>query len=184
MSRKVLALILVAVIAFSGTACAARRKASKTEYKGLLIPSDAQLPEYDNPVETDIAKGKIHVSFKGAFRAEDEMGNPTDWVYFVFRVKPQEDMRLAVEQSEAFDGQPHRYMYYAVPKIGEEHAFSLEIIAGVSVPVLVGVNMPVDQAGELPSVSRITITFNKESMEFRNVRVEEWEVLEGLREGL
>ena len=93
-------------------------------------------------------------------------------------------MRLAVEQSEAFDGQPHRYMYYAVPKIGEEHAFSLEIIAGVSVPVLVGVNMPVDQAGELPSVSRITITFNKESMEFRNVRVEEWEVLEGLREGL
>lgn len=182
MSRKVLALILVLVL--SGTAFAAKRKPRNTEYVGRLIPSDSRLPEYDNPVETDVSKGKLHISFKGAFRAEDDKGFPTDWVYFVFRVKAQEDMPLTVEQSEAFDGQAHRYQYYAVPKISEEHAFRRDIIAGVSVPVLVGVNMPVAEAGELPSVSRITVTFNKESLDFRNVRVEEWQILEGLREGL
>ena len=184
MNRKVLALILVIVLAFSGTACAAKRSVRPTEYRGRNIPSDSQLPPYDNPVEKDISKGKMHVSFKGAFRAEDDKGFPTDWVYFVFRVKAKEDMALAVEQSELFDSHAHRYIYHSVPKIGSEHTFKREIIAGVSVPVLLGVNMPVAEAGELPSVARITITFNKESLEFRNVRVEEWVTLEELREGL
>lgn len=184
MNRKVLALILVIVLAFSGTACAASRKVRKPEYQGRNIPSDSQLPEYDNPVERDISSGKLHVSFKGAFRAEDDKGFPTDWVYFVFRVQAKEDMPLAVTQSELFDSKAHRYQYHAVPKIGTEHTFKREIIAGVSMPVLVGAYMPVAEAGEWPSVARVTITFNKDSLDFRNVRVEEWEILEGLREGL
>ncbi|MBQ7155721.1 MAG: hypothetical protein IJR85_09240 [Synergistaceae bacterium] len=184
MNRKVLALILVIVLAAAGDVFAAARKARQPEYTGRNIPSDPALPSYDNPVEKDISKGKMHISFKGAFRAEDDKGFPNDWVYFAFRAKPQADMPLTVVQSELFDSTAKRYRYHAVPKINDEHAFRSELVAGVSVPVLVGVYMPLTEAGYLPSISRITITFNKENLEFRNVQVEEWATLEGLQEGL
>lgn len=184
MTRKIIALFIVITLLASGNAFGASRKSSKPEktYSARDIPQDPFLPVYANPQETDISKGKMHLSFKGVFRGIDDLGMPDDWVYFAFSAKPEEDMTLAVSQSELFDGKARAYKYYAVPSIGGERAFERELIAGISVPVLVGVNMPLSEAGEYPSVSRITITFNGEALQFRNVIAEDWETWEGIRE--
>lgn len=183
MSRKIFAAVFVIVICLCGNAFAASRTKSQQVYKGRNIPSDPMLPSYENPTEVDIAKGKIHISFKGAFRAIDDKGRATDWVYFMFEAKAQEDMYFGVEQSELFDGEQKTYMYRSVPRIGEDRTFGREIIASVNVPVILGVNMPLSEAGELPSISRVTFTFNKEKLEYRNVKVEEWDVWEEMQEG-
>ena len=186
MTRKVLVLALVIVMCVCGCSCAAKRTHTKAQpvYKGRNIPSDPSLPQYDNPSEVDVSDGKLHLSFKGAFRSVDDNGYPTNWVYFAFVALAQEDMSLTVAQSELYDSKAKIYRYHSVPKIGDEHTFKRELIAGVRVPVLVGVNMSLTEAGEFPSVSRITITFNKESFAFRNIQTEEWYTWEELQEGM
>ena len=184
MNKKVLVLVLLIALCFCGEALSARKVKTQAVYRGRNIPSDSALPPYENPTEVDIAKGKMHISFKGAFRAVDAKGWPTDWVYLAFTANPQEDMSLAVAQSELFDGKAKIYRYYAVPKIGDEHTFKRKLVAGITVPVLVGVNMKVSDSGEFPSIAKITVKFNGESFEFRNFQVEEWSVLEELQEGM
>ena len=179
-------LSLIFVVIVSGCAMGASRKTSRPAqtYTARHIPQTPFLPVYANPQEVDLKKSDIHISFKGAFRGTDDYGHMNDWVYFAFTAKPEEDMTLAVSQSELFDGRSRSYKYYAVPSIGGERVCERELISGVSVPVLLGVNMPLDVAGDLPAVSRITITFNGESLQFRNVIVENWETWETLRESL
>ena len=186
MTRKIFVIVMVMVLTVCGTSFAARRTQTKPQpaYKGRNIPSDPSLPVYENPSEIDVSGGKLHLSFKGAFRAIDEKGYPANWVYFAFIASPQEDLSLTVAQSELFDSKAKRYRYYSVPKIGNEHTFKRELIAGVRVPLLVGVNMPLTEAGELPAVSRITLTFNKESFDYRNIQTEEWYIWEELQEGM
>ena len=182
--KKFIALALVFII--SGSALGASRKSSAPAkiYTPRQIPQDLFLPHYANPQEVDIMKGKMHVSFKGLFRGVDEWGRSGDWVYFAFAVTPQEDMYLAVSQSELFDNHANIYKYHAVPDIGGVRAFGREIIAGITVPVLLGVNMPLSEAGEYPSVSRITVTFNDEALQFRNIIAEDWGTWQELRETL
>ena len=186
MTRKIFVIVMVLSLSVCSCSFAAKRTQTRPEpaYKGRNIPSDPSLPAYENPSEIDVSGGKLHLSFKGAFRALDDKGYPTNWVYFAFTALPQEDISLSVSQSELFDSKGKRYRYYSVPKIGEEHTFKRELIAGVRVPVLVGVNMPVSEAGEFPAVSRITLTFNKESFNYRNIQTEEWYIWEELQEGM
>ena len=44
--------------------------------------------------------------------------------------------------------------------------------------------MPVNEAGEFPSVAQITITFNKRAFKFCNIVAEDWETWEELRREL
>ncbi len=184
--RRIFVLALVIIVISSGAAAGASRKSSRPAktYTARNIPQDPFLPVYANPQEVDLRKSDIHISFKGAFRGVDDFGRPNDWVYLAFTARPEEDLMLAVSQSELFDGRSRRYKYYAVPDIGGEKAFERELIAGITVPVIFGVNMPIDAAGELPSVSRITIRFNGEELQFRNVIAENWETWEYLRKEL
>ena len=186
MSRKfVIVLISIALLA-SVNLCEAASKNSKPAkiYTAREIPADPFLPSYINPQEFDISKGNIHISFKGVFRAADDFNMPTDWVYFAFTATPQKDMYLAVKQSELFDSKARIYKYHSVPDIAGERLFGRELIAGITVPVILGVNMPLAEAGEFPSVSRITITFNGEAKQFRNIIVEDWQTWQELREKL
>ena len=184
--RRIVLLSLFIVVLVSGCAMGAARKSSRQAktYTARNIPQSPFLPVYANPQEVDLKNSDIHISFKGAFRGIDDYGRQNDWVYFAFTAEPEEDMTLSVSQSELFDGRSRSYKYYAVPSIGGERVCERELIAGVSVPVLLGVNMPLDAAGDLPSISRITITFNGESLQFRNVIVETWETWESLRDSL
>ena len=169
---------------FAASGADAAKKINKKQYTPRRLLSSINLPKYENPSEVDIERGKLHISFKGVFRGIDNFGNPNDWLYFAFTVRPENDMYLAVGQSEMFDSKAERYKYYSVPQIGSERAFGRELIAGVTVPVLVGVNVPVSTAGEMPSVSRMTVTFNKESLQYRNIIAEEWQTWEELKESL
>ena len=89
-----------------------------------------------------------------------------------------------MSQSELYDSKSRVYKYHSVPSIGGELAFGRELIAGITVPILVGVNMPVSEAGDFPSAARITITFNDDALQFRNVVAEDWSVWENLRDTL
>ena len=183
MTRKIVVLAMILVLFTCGTSYAAKKKKTvAVTYTPRAIPRAFFLPSFDNPVETDLKKSELHISFKGAFRGIGEDGEFNDWVYLAFIVRPVKDMYLAVGQSELFDGHARRYVYKAVPKIGEEHTFGREVIGGVAMPVLVGVNMPVAEAGELPAVSRVTVTFSGESLEFRSIQAEEWEMWEEVKE--
>ena len=184
MTRKFIALLIMISVLASGCAYGASRKSSKPAktYTARKIPTDFSLPLCKNPQEIDLEKGKLHLSFKGAFRGVDQRGFLTDWVYFAFSAKSQEDMYLAVSQSELFDSRERIYRYRTVPYIAGERAFGREIVAGITVPVLVGVHMPLSEAGDFPSVSKITIAFNKEGFQFRNILVEDWEIWESMRE--
>ena len=173
----------VAVLA-TCPALGAQKKAPAKTYTARQLPQDPFLPSYVNPQEADLKKGKLHVSLKGVFRGVDPLGNPDNWVYFAFTAEPQEDMYLAVGQSELFDSRSREYKYRSVPDIGGERLFGRNVVAGIRVPVLVGVNMPLAEAGEFPSVSRVTITFNGEALQFRNIVAEDWSVWESLRETL
>ena len=182
MARKVIALALVLVMVACGSCFAARKKAAKVSFPARNIPHASSLPAAENPVEADLAKGWLHMSFKGAFRGVSELGGLTDWVYLAFIARPQKDMYLAVGQSEVFDSKGLRYKYHAVPKIGGEQVFGREVIGGVFIPVLVGLYMPVGEAGEFPEISRVTVSFSKEALEFRSLQVEEWPVWEEIAE--
>ena len=184
--RRIIAFSLVFVVLVTGCAFGASRRnrtPAKTYTARPLLQSPF-LPAYTNPQEVDLKKSGIHISFKGCFRGADIVGNPSDWVYFAFAATPQNDMYLSVKQSELFDGKARVYKYHTVPDIGGERVFGREVIGGITVPVLVGVNMPVSEAGDFPSVSRITITFNGESFQFRNIVAEDWETWQKLRENL
>ena len=187
MYRKVIALFLaliVITIALPSESAVPKQSQYARKYTARKIPQDPFLPSYINPQETDISKGNIHISFQGVFRNADEYGNPDDWVYFMFTAHPQKDMYLAVSQSELFDSKSRVYRYRAVPDIGGERVFGRELIAGITVPVILGVNMPLSEAGEFPSVSRITITFNGEPLQFRNIVAEDWNTWQELRQSL
>ena len=167
----------------SGCALGAPRKPARPAkmYTARNIPQDHSLPAYANPQEADISKGKIHISFKGVFRGVDDYDMPSDWVYLAFTAEPQEDIYLAVNPSELYDSKSRIYKDHAVPDIGGERTFERELIAGITVPVLVGVNMPISESGESVSVSRITVTFNEEALQFRNIVIEDWSVWESLK---
>ena len=183
MTRKIVALAMIIVLFACGASYAAKKKkASAVTYTPREIPSSMLLPSFDNPVEADLKKSKLHISFRGAFRGIGEDGESNDWLYLAFIASPQKDMYLAVSQSELFDGRGKRYVYRAVPKIGDERTFGREVVGGVAVPVLVGVNMPIAEAGEFPAVSRVTVTFSGESLEFRNVQSEEGYIWEEVRD--
>ena len=181
MTRKIIALSIIIIVLASTSACASS-KAAKKEYIGRDIPSDPTLPSYENPQEIDIKvkKKKLHISFKGVFRGIDDSGRLTDWVYFAFTAQPQDNMYFAVGQTELFDSHAKVYRYHAVPRIGTEHVFGRNIVGGITVPVLVGVNMPIAEAGEFPTISQVTIMFNKKAFQYRNIVVEDWETYEGL----
>ena len=184
--RRVIAFSLLIAILASGCALGASHKSStpaKT-YTARDIPADPLLPAYTNPQEVDISKGKMHISFKGVFRGADDSGTPVDRVYFAFTATPESDMYLAVKPSEMYDSKGRSYQYHAVPDIGGVKSFERELIAGITVPVLVGVNMPLEDTEELVSVSRITITFNDEAFQFRNIVIEDWETWQDLRAAL
>ncbi|MBQ7544364.1 MAG: hypothetical protein IJT02_05400 [Synergistaceae bacterium] len=182
MTRKIAVLAVIAVMLTCGSSEAAKKKVPAVTYTPREIPSSMLLPPFKNPVEADLRKSKLHISFKGAFRGIDKEGEPNDWVYLAFIARPQKDMYLAVGQSELFDGTGRRYMYRSIPKIGSEHVFGRNIVGGVAVPVLVGVNMPIAEAGDLPSIARVTVTFSGETLEFRNVQSEEGYIWEEVRD--
>lgn len=182
--RKIFVLAVISIVVISSCAFGAQRRGVRVSSEGREIPSDPMLPVYDNPKEIDLLKDKLHISFKGAFRGIDDLGKLTDWVYFAFTVKGEKDKYLAVGQSELFDSKGNSYKYHAVPKIGSEHVFGRDIAAEITVPVLVGVNMPIRDAGEFPTVSNITITFNKRAFQYRNIVVENWEILDELEQEL
>ena len=183
MIRKIVAFAMIIVLFACGASYAAKKKKLPAlTYTPREIPKAFSLPSFDNPIEADLKKSELHISFKGAFRGIDEWDKSNDWVYLAFIVRPMKDMYLAVNQSELFDSHARRYVYRAVPKIGEEHTFGRDVVGGVDIPVLVGVNMPVAEAGEFPAVSRVTVMFNDETLEFRSIQVEEWEMWEEVKE--
>ena len=186
-SFVITALFLFVIFSVSPSNAKSKKESqSESNYIPREIPYSLNLEKTDNPQEIDIPKltrrnkrkknlARIHLSFKGAFRAQN------DWIYLAFTATPNADTELSVSQSELFDGQANEYKYHSVPTIGSEHAFKAQLISGITVPVLIGAYVPVSQASEFPAISKITVTFNNESFQFRNILVEDWQTWEEIK---
>ena len=148
---------------------------------GLFTVPQPQHQEY----EFDIEDG-LHVSFKGAFRANEKHGE--NFVIFGFIVLPQKDMILSIEQSELFDSKGtrfnndnHRTNLGWRPDIGIEKTEEREIIEGIPMIVQFYFDMPSSKSEELPLIARARFCFNGKWIELRKVQVEEWSVWQEIK---
>jgi len=135
--------------------------------------------------EFDIEDG-LHVSFKGAFRANKKYGE--NFVIFGFVVLPQKDIWLRVNQSELFDSKGtrfnndnHRTNLGWRPDIGIEKTEEREIIEGIPMIVQFYFDMPSSKSEELPLIARARFCFNGKWIELRKVQVEEWSVWQEIK---
>ena len=188
MTRKLfviaLLFVMIASVPASGVMVFGNPEPEPAPNSPRVIPSDPKLPPYDNPAEIDL-DGPLHISFKGAFRRVKN-NKPNNYVAFCFVAVPQQDMILEVNQSEElFDGKARRFHRGNwTPDIGVEETRRREIIAGIPIQIRFGFDMPVNAAGELPSIARVSFQFNGKWFQFRNIKTEEWSVWEGIAQEL
>ena len=162
---------------------------AKPELLKNLVENDPRLPAYNNPVEVDLDSGQMHVSFKGVFRVNKERPRDEDKIAFMFVVIPREDMALNVSTSAVFDGGGHKFDddYWWRKKgswIGGEQTQKREIIAGVPTMVAWYLNASEKVAGSLPTIARVSFTFNSQEIQYRNIKTREWSAWEKLQQEL
>ena len=143
--------------------------------------SAVSLPAYDNPMESDVDEGRLHVSFKGIFRITD------GYVYACFVATPDEDMEMNIDWdgSRIFDSQGTIFelrdpSYW----IGKSPVRSREIVRGIPMPVLVGTSLTTEEAGQFPIIARIRFKCMGTQLEFRNIKVRDWPEWEKIRDSL
>ncbi len=146
-----------------------------------VIPSDPKLPKYDNPTEFDLEDGNLHISFKGVFRG---IKDAEEFIGFMFVAVPKKDMYLNTGCSEMFDSKGTRFNDWGNPWIGRENTWGREIIADIPMLVSFWLRVRPSDAGQLPTIARVNFAFNDQGYQFRNIKVEDWPVWEGIRQEL
>ncbi len=142
------------------------------------VQNDPRLPTYDNPIESDLAGGELHVSFLAVSK---------------------KDMVLRVEKdNDIFDGRGRKYhcpdwkilrgsdgrKYGVHTSIGSERTSDREIIAGIMTPIEFQFLMDPASGGTLPTIGRARFCFNGEWLEFRNLKVQDSSLWEEIRTAL
>ena len=186
MRRLIVALLLVIMASGSASAFVVPSPEPEIVSTAREIPSDPKLPKYNNPTEIDLEDGKLHISFKGAFRRHvDKDKKPDNCIVFCFVATPKRDMMLKIAQSELFDGKATRFdRGNWIPGMGQEGTWEREIIEGIPLSIRFGYEMPESRAGLLPTIARVNFTFNGQTFQFRNIKAEEWSVWEEIAQNL
>ncbi|MBQ3446620.1 MAG: hypothetical protein IJG37_03135 [Synergistaceae bacterium] len=87
-----------------------------------------------------------------------------------------------IEADEMHDSKGTKYSEWLNTWIGGENTERREIIASVPVRIMKWLRVPVSKAGEYPTIARVTFTFNDKRCQYRNIKVEDRDVWEGLRD--
>ena len=178
-------LLVIALVLFVGSLPASGFDVSVMQDRDELvhreIPSDPKLPKYDNPAKIDLEDGKLCIRFQGLFRGT---GEDKDWIAFVFIERPENDMRLSLDESEGFDGKGERLNDWGNWYVGRERTREREIIGAITMPVIKWLRVPASEYGEFPTIARVNFAFNGQWYQFRNIRTEEWQVWESLKQEL
>ena len=146
-----------------------------------FVENDPRLKPYDNPTEFDVDDGQLHISFKGVFRREEKN---KDWISFVFVATPHKDMEIRVDQSEMYDNKARSFNNSDYPTIGVERRWNRELIEEIPVKIYMSFKVPSSESEILPTIARVNFAFNGQWVQFRNIKVKEWDLWESLRQEL